>query len=332
MYYYIVAPIKNSLLVFQGEMQVEIRKVGKTDLKMGSLVVGGHGLGLKDFGGKPAISEADAVGVFGYLVSEGMTHFDCTYQEERQRYSFLIKETQATDKVKPVIWHGWHERKEENADDFISNVKFELEELGLPKAGIVILLQGFIEKNASWVFDALKRLKEENLTEGVGLGVMGGARLGEQIFYNSWQHWDMIAPYWNYSLRRQQFMVEFAREQGVGVYSVGAFARGAFLKWPGVNPSEFVRPWLKWILREPSVSGLALSVATLEEAKTAVDVCDGKPMSPEEALYFHKMNFPIQPVDYRIHGEDSTLQTFEKISPEKHGSNMVADNMIRWEE
>ena len=130
----------------------------------------------------------------------------------------------------------------------------------------------------------------------------------------------------------QQFLVEFAREHDIGVYSMGAFCRGAVFKWPGVQADELVRPWLKWILREPSVFAFALSVSTMEEAKAAVAASDDEPMSPEEALYLHRMNFPIQPVDYQIKDGEGILRDFEFFTPDAHGSNMIGKNMIRWKE
>jgi hypothetical protein len=59
-------------------------------------------------------------------------------------------------------------------------------------------------------------------------------------------------------------------------------------------------------------------------------------MSPEEALYFHRMNFPVQLPYYQIlPGEkQGVVRDFEVVTPEAHGSNMLTtgNRMIRWTE
>lgn len=314
-------------------MAMPKRKLGRTNIKVAPLIVGGHGLGLKEFMGKPQPKTEEAIKIMQYLVENGVTHFDTTYADERQHYKILLERNGLKGKILPCIWHGWFPGKQETADDVVRNFKYALDELGCEKAGMGIFPGGHVEETKpDWYFKGIEKVKQEGLADSIGYSVMAGGRLHEEGFYNTWEIWDFIAPYWNYSLRRQQFMVEFAREHGIGVYSVGAFGRGAFLRWPGVKPEEFVRPWIKWILREPSVFAFALSMSTLEEAKMAVGACDGKPMTAEEALYFHRMNFPIQYVDYRIQGRDRKLQSFEIVAPESHGSNMISDTMIRWKE
>ncbi|AZN39950.1 aldo/keto reductase [Paenibacillus albus] len=315
------------------------RKLGSTTVETAPIVLGGHG--FIDFMGRPKPAIEEAAKVVSYLAEQGLTHFDCTFASERQIYSEILKKTGLRGKLLPVIWHGWHEREEKSADDIVSNFKYILDELGCEKAGMVIFHNTWPEGPAAgnveqpypdWVFEGFQRLKSEGLADAVGWGMLSGGRLSEEYLYQIWEQIDFIAPYWNYSLRRQQFMVEFAREHGLGVYAVGAFARGAVFKWPGVKPEELVRPWLKWILREPSVFATSVSLSTMEEAQLTLSACDGKPMSGEEALYFHRMNFPIQMVDYRIHNGQRSLQEFEMMSPEAHGSNMISRNMIKWKE
>jgi aryl-alcohol dehydrogenase-like predicted oxidoreductase len=316
------------------------RKIGKTGLETAPIILGGHG--FLDFMGKPKPDIEEAVKVISFLADNGLTHVDSTFAEERQIYKMLFEKAGLEGKMLPVVWHGWHGREEKNADDIVNNFKYELDELGCEKAGLAIFhntaaplyqSMGSVENPyPDWVFEGFKRLKSEGLADAIGWGMLAGGRLAEQYLYEIWEEIDFIAPYWNYSLRRQQFLVEFAREHGIGVYSVGAFARGAVFKWPGVKPEELVRPWLKWIFRESSVFATSVSLSNIEEAKLAVAACDGKPMSGEEALYFHRLNFPIQMVDYRIHDGQSKLQGFEVVSPDAHGSNMISSTMLRWKD
>jgi aryl-alcohol dehydrogenase-like predicted oxidoreductase len=320
-------------------MIMQKRKLGRTNVETAPIVIGGHG--FTEFMGKPRPSIDEATRVISFLAEQGLTHFDCTFAAERQVYSELLRKTGLAGKLLPVIWHGWHGKEEKNADDIVNNFKYELRELGCEKAGLAIFHntwpEGPVPGNIDhpypdWVFEGFHRLKQEGLADAIGWGMLSGGRLSEEYLYQIWEQVDFIAPYWNFTLRRQQFMVEFAREHGLGVYAVGAFARGTVFKWPGVKPEELVRPWLKWILREPSVFATSVSLSTMEEAKQTVDACDGKPMSGEEALYFHRMNFPVQMVDYRIQDGQRKLQEFEFVSPEAHGSNMISHTMLKWKD
>ena len=312
------------------------RQIGKTGLKMGIMSIGGHG--FREFFSRPAPSPEEGVEILKYLVGRGMTHFDCTYSIERLIYADYIEKAGLQGKLKPVLWDmvgpeaGLPIWPQTSADDMVANWRHQLAETGCERAGIAAFNTD--PGHPDWWWEAVERIKNDGLAELVAAGIMAGGRVDEVPLYEHADVWDVICPYWNYTLRGQQFMVEFARENGIGVYSVGAFCRGAILEWPGVQPEEFVRPWIKWILREPSVCGFALSVSTLEQAKMAAEACDEKPMSPEEALYFHKMNFPVQIPYYRIaEGETAGIvQEFEVMTPEAHGSNMLTtgSRMIRW--
>ncbi len=96
-----------------------------------------------------------------------------------------------------------------------------------------------------------------------------------------------------------------------------------------MKPEEFVRPWLKWILREPAVAGFAMTLATVEQAELAVAACDGSPMSADDVMYLHRMNFPVQLPNYRRVDGTVELRDFEVFVPETHGSNMFKRDMVR---
>ncbi len=302
---------------------VATRRVGKSKVTIPVLSMGGHA-----FIWEPAPDDKLGGEILRYLLEHGVDHFDVTYARERQAYRRSIEAAGLSGKLKPIVWHMDHGHPNDSRDDVIKSFRFELEELGCTSAAM-----GVFETNSStpdWYYDAIRQLKADGLVGAVGLNLLNSAPDKELYIYSTGDFWDFITPYWSYSLRRGQFLVEWAREHGVGVYTVGPLGRGAFLKWPGVNPAEFVPPWLKWILREPSVCGFAMTLATLDQAKLAVAACNGTPMSTEEILYLHRMNFPVQLPNYHIVDGKVELQDFEIFVPETHGSNMFKRDMVRW--
>jgi hypothetical protein len=319
---------------------METRSIGTSGPRICPFVIGGHGL-LGGFQGRPEQTREQAAQTLTYLVQQGLTHFDYTFAAERRAYAEVLRLAKLEGKLKPIIWYMdqlKHEgRGEQSARELVDNVRFHLDELGCEQAGAVIKWDNrWPTEWPAWTLEGLGELKHQGLTETVGLGILAGARANEAYLAETWEHWDFIAPYWNYSLRRAENLVGFARERGLGVYSVGAFLRGAVFHWPEVDPASFVRPWLKWILREPACFGFALSVQDLQEARQVVEACDGKPMSWSETQYFYDRNFPIQHVDYRIPstGESAAagLVVVEKEEQAvlAEGTNMLSGSLIKW--
>jgi hypothetical protein len=317
------------------------RKLGNTGIGVCPLVIGGHGI-LGGQAGHPEQSIEQAASTLKMLEDAGMTHFDYTYAEERRTFRDVIRAGGLEGKLRPIIWYmdQHHEGREENStQDVVDNVRYHLDELGCDRAGAVIKWDNRWPKDwPAYTLDAMDQLKNKGLTEAVGLGVLAGSRANEEYLWDTWEHWDFIAPYWNYALRRGQMLVEFARERGMGVYSVGAFLRGAVFNWPGVRPATFVRPWLKWILREPSVFGFALSLQNEAEARQALDAIDDRPMSKEDVQTLYDLNIPIQPVDYRQLGEgESAAVPLEIVDTETlarlaKGTNMLSGSLFRWQD
>ena len=242
---------------------VQKRRLGSSGVEIPVLSMGGHA-----FIWEPTPDAALGGQILQYLLEHGVTHFDVTYARERQAYKKATDAVGLTGKLQPIIWHMDHGLIEASKEDVIKSFRFELEELGCKKAALAVFETG--PSTPDWYYDAITTLKRDGLVDAVGFNLLNSAPDKELYIYSKKYPWDFITPYWNYSLRRGQFLVEWAREHGVGVYTIGPLGRGAFLKWPGVKPEEFVRPWLKWILREPSVAGFAMTLATLDQAKLAV--------------------------------------------------------------
>ena len=299
------------------------RVLGKSGVEIPILAMGGH-----TFIWEPTPDAELGGKILRYLMEQGVSNFDVTFVKERHAYKAAIESAGITGKLEPILWHMDHGIDQKSKDDVIKAFKLELEQLGCKKARLAIF-EGS-EQTPDWYYDAITTLKNDGLVDAVGLDVLNRAPDKELYIYSKAYPWDFITPYWSYSLRRGQFLVEWAREHNMGVYTIGPLGRGAFLKWPTVKPEEFVGPWLKWILREPSIAGFAMTLATLDQAKLAVAACDGTPMSTEDILYLHRNNFPIQLPNYRHLDGKVELKDFEIFVPENHGSNMFKRDMVRW--
>jgi aryl-alcohol dehydrogenase-like predicted oxidoreductase len=283
------------------------RTLGKTGIETSTLIVGGHS--FSDLPGKVIPDIEDSVRILTFLYEQGMTHFDCTWKKERERYRVLLQESGLQGEILPVVWHGWHNRIERTPDELVDSFRLMLDELGCPKAGMVIFNQwdhkeehqvyyrdrNLREPFADWFLEGFLRIKGEGLADAVGWAVEPGP-LGQEFLHEVWKKIDFIAPYWNYRDRRNEFLVEFARENGLGVYSVAPFRRGddSIFHLAGVRPKELARPWLNWVLREPSVFATTVSLPNMQEARMIVEALDEEPISPEDEVYLSRMKVPIQ--------------------------------------
>lgn len=283
------------------------RKIGKTDVETSILIVGGHS--FSDLPRKVMPDTKTAVQILTYLYRHGMTHFDCTWKRERERFNILLEESGLREKLLPVVWHGWHERVEHTTDQIVESFRIMLGQLGCKKAGMIIMNQWDHKEEhrvyyqhkdlknffADWFIEGFLKVKAEGLTDAIGWAVEPGP-LADEFLSEIHQQIDFIAPFWNYRDRRNQFLVEFARENGLGVFSIAPFRRGddsIFLN-PGIKPSELIRPWLKWIFREPAVFATAISLPGMAEAEMALTALDDKPMSLDEVLYLKNLKIPIE--------------------------------------
>jgi predicted aldo/keto reductase-like oxidoreductase len=282
------------------------RKIGKTDIETSILIVGGH-----SFSDLPRKSIPDlklAVKILEYLYNHGLTHFDCTWKKERERFNILLEESGLRNKILPVLWHGWHDRVEETADQIVESFQIMLGQLGCQKAGMIIMNQWdhkeehriYYNQNdpnrffADWFIEGFLKVKDKGLTDAIGWAVEPGP-LADEFLFKIHQQIDFIAPFWNYRDRKNQFLVEFARENGLGVYSIAPFRRGndsIFLS-PGIRPLELIRPWLKWIFREPAVFATAISLPNLAEAEMVVSALDNDPMNLAEILFLKNLKIPV---------------------------------------
>lgn len=283
------------------------RKVGKTDIEVSILVLGGHS--VSDLPFKTMPTDDEAVELFQFLYEQGLTHFDCTWKRERKRYNLLLDKAGLKGKLLPIVWHGWHNRVEQNADDIVESFKLMLDELGCEKAGMIIMNQWdhkeehlvyYRDRDRSksfvnWFIEGFLRVKSDGLTDAIGWAVEPGP-LNRKFLSEIWTQIDFIAPFWNFRDRRNQHLIEFAREKGLGVYDIAPFRRGddSMFRFPGIRAEELVGPWLRWIFQEPSVFGTAVSLPNFAEAKMVVEALTDLSMTSEDFAYLNDLNIGIE--------------------------------------
>src|SRR4051812_6113026 len=83
--------------------QIQKRPVGKSGVDIGVLTMGGH-----TFIWDPTPTTAQAGEILRYLYENGMTHYDVTYQKERQAYKQVLDQAGLQGKFLPIIWHMDH--------------------------------------------------------------------------------------------------------------------------------------------------------------------------------------------------------------------------------
>lgn len=284
------------------------RTIGATGTEASMLILGGHS--LSDLPGKKMPTTAEAVEILQFLYNHGLTHFDCTWKEERINFNLALDQAGLTDKLLPIVWHGWHNRIERTADEIVDSFHLMLKELGCRKAGMIVMNQwehadaqkGFYRGEdhrnpfTDWFVEGFLKVKAEGLTDAICWAVEPGP-LGEDFLHEIYTEIDCIAPFWNYRDRRNQSLVEFARDQQLGVYAIGPFRRGedSLFNLPNINVGKVLRPWLKWVFQNPAVFGTAISLPSLEEAQTIVEALEGyTPLTAEEEASLQNLGLPVE--------------------------------------
>ncbi|MGC4043451.1 MAG: hypothetical protein QM758_06570 [Armatimonas sp.] len=283
-----------------------LRRVPGTGIEVFPLVIGGHSFSsLPD---KIMPTDAEAIAILETLVAAGVTHFDCTWKTERQAYRRLLEGNGLREKLQPIIWHGWHDYEEKTASDIVTAFRGVLGELGYPRASMLILnqwdhhegqkhfyrnedkSQGF----ADWFWEGIDEIKRLDLVDAIGWAVEPGP-LNAPFLTENHERIDFVAIYWNYRHRQNQNIVTLAREYQLGIYAVAPFGRGggSLFHVPGIDFDRILRPWLKWVLSEPAVFGMPISLPNLAEARQTLAAFDGKAFDSTDAAVLHQGIDPI---------------------------------------
>lgn len=273
-----------------------LRSVPNTGIEVFPLVIGGHSFSsLPD---KTMPTDDEAVAILETLVAAGGTHFDCTWKSERQAYRRLLEHNGLRERLQPIIWHGWHDYEEKTADDIVSAFRGVLAELGCRKASMLIInqwdhtdahshfyinhdkSQGF----ADWFWEGMEEIKKLGLVDAIGWAVEPGP-LNAQFLIENHKRLDFVALFWNYRHRQNENLVALAKAYELSIYAVAPFGRGggSLFNVPGIDPDIIVRPWLKWVLAEPSVFGMPISLPNLSEVRQTLASFDGKAFGPGDA-------------------------------------------------
>jgi len=75
------------------------RKVGKTDIESSILIIGGHS--FSDLPRKSMPNDEEAVKILKFLYDNGLSHFDCTWKIEREKYNTLLNKAGLKEKILP---------------------------------------------------------------------------------------------------------------------------------------------------------------------------------------------------------------------------------------
>lgn len=287
-----------------------LRKVLNTNIEVFPLVIGGHSFSsLPD---KTMPADYEAVAILETLVAAGVSHFDCTWKAERQAYRRLLERNGLRERLQPIIWHGWHEYEEKTAGDIVHAFRGVLGELGYRKASMMIInqwehtdahrhfylhhdkSQGF----ADWFWEGVEEIKRLGLVDAVGWAVEPGP-LNAQFLTDNRERIDFVALYWNYRHRQNQNLVELAEAYQLGIYAVAPFGRGggSLFNLPGIDPDKIIRPWLKWVLNEPSVFAMPISLPNLSEVRQTLAAFDGNVFGPDDAEVLQQCLSPIGHLD-----------------------------------
>jgi aryl-alcohol dehydrogenase-like predicted oxidoreductase len=243
-------------------------------------------------------TDEEAVAILETLVAAGVSHFDCTWKSERQAYRRLLEHNGLREHLQPIIWHGWHDYEEKTAGDIVNAFGSVLGELGYRKASMLIVNQWdhtdahkhfYLREDkslgfADWFWEGIEEIKRLGLVDAIGWAVEPGP-LNAPFLIDNHERIDFVALYWNYRNRQNQNIVELAKAYQLGMYAVAPFGRGAgsLFRLPGIDHDKIIKPWLKWVLSEPSVFGMPISLPNLAEVRQTLAAFDGKVFDSDDA-------------------------------------------------
>ncbi len=234
-------------MVEQGERTLETRRLGRSELRVTALGLGGAGFGGSSYGN---VSDEEAVEAVRAAIDGGITHIDTSplYGESERRLGLALQGVQR-DRVILSTKAGTHPRwrGDYSAEATYRSVENSLRLLGTEYIDLVLVHDPTTLDQAlgpAGAFEALEDLKAQGVIRAIGLGVRKHALLEQAIRSG---RVDVVLTYLDYTLLRTSaadVVLPLAAAHDVGVINGSPLAMGLL---SGGDPDRYLETAMPWL-------------------------------------------------------------------------------------
>ena len=276
------------------------RRLGRSDLRVSEVGVGGHHLRKDDVDGRRIFrgSAQDRAAIFSRALDHGINFFDTTFKEEVQSFGEALRIMGRREEM--VLCSMDEQYTAFRSDKLVDYKRHTAEELDrcLKWLGTDWLDVFWLRYDRGEHSDDMIRYSIEAMREAKEAGkirAIGNSGHSPEFMHKTmgaWDAWDVIMfPYNRVKREAQEYVLPAARERDVGVVIMKPFAGGRFFRedptlgirdgelWPLARQSQIATASLKWILEDDMVHTVIPAMNELQHVDDAVAAC-GSDLSP----------------------------------------------------
>ena len=281
---------------------MKYRRLGRSDLQVSEIGVGGHHLrkdspeGERIFRG----TAQDRATIFSRALDNGITFFDTTFKEEVISFGESLKIMGRRDEmVLCSMDEQYASFRSDNLKDYKKHTADELDRclrwLGTDWLDVYWLRYDVGEHTDDMIrysIEAMREAKEAGKIRAIGNS--GHHTEFMQKTMGEWDAWDVIMFPYNFVRRyAEDYVLPAARERDVGVIIMKPFAGGRFFRtdpktgirdenvWPLEKQSQIATASLKWILQNEQIHTVIPAMNEPHHVDDAV-AASGSPLMDEE--------------------------------------------------
>jgi len=285
------------------------RRLGRSDLRVSEIGVGGHHLRQANPAGGRRFREAaqERAAIFSRALDNGINFFDTTFKEEVISFGEALKVMGRRDEM--VLCSMDEQYSNFNSDELKDYKKHTADELDrclqwlrtdwLDVYWLRYDADGHTDDMLRYSIEAMREAKEAGKIRAIGNS--GHSTAFMQKTMGEWDAWDVIMFPYNFAHRRaEDYVLPTAKERDVGVVIMKPLASGRFFRidpkvgfrddhvFSQAQQSQIATAALKWILQNDMVHTIVPAMNELHHVDDAA-AASNSPLSADERELLDKI-------------------------------------------
>ena len=278
------------------------RRLGRSELQVSEIGVGGHHQRTDDVGGERifAGTAQERAAIFSRALDQGINFFDTTFREEVISFGDALRIMGRREEM--VLCSMDEQYAAFRADDLKDYKKHTADELdrclrwlGTDHIDVYWLRYDVGEHTDDMLRYSIEAMREAKEAGKIGaIGNSGHNTAFMQKTVGEWDAWDVIMFPYNFAhLRAEDYVLPAAQARDIGVVIMKPFACGRFFRidprtgfrgeqvLPQEEQSRVATAGLKWILQNDAIHTAIPAMNQLHHVDDAVAATES-PLTPEE--------------------------------------------------
>ena len=283
----------------------EYRRLGRTELRVSPIGVGGHHLRKDDVGGRRVFraTAQERAAIVSRALDHGINFFDTTFMEEVQSFGDALR---IAGRREEMVLCSMDEQyaafRSSQLADYKKHTAEELDRclkwLGTDWLDVYWLRYDRGEHSDDMLrysIEAMREAKEAGKIRAIGNSGHNSEFMQKTM--GEWDAWDVIMfPYNAVKQEAEDYVLPAARERDVGVVIMKPYGGGRFFRtdptvgirggelWPVARQSQIATASLRWILQNDMLHTVIPAMNELQHVDDAVAAYDSPPTTEDREL------------------------------------------------